>query len=157
MHVHSAFIAPQWDEKIIYPLYIANGVTGVRDMGGDFELLKSRREKIEKGDLLGPHLFMGGPFLINAKPDAQTISVKTPDEARAAVDKVTEGADFIKILSRLSRESYFTIAEESKKDHVHFVGHVPDTVSAAEAAKAGQYSIEHLTGISLACSSRESD
>src|SRR5215467_7063783 len=62
MHVHSAFIEPQWDEKIIYPLYIANGITGVRDMGGNFELLKQRRARIEKGDILGPHLYIGGPF-----------------------------------------------------------------------------------------------
>ena len=158
MHAHTSFISPVWDEKIIYPLYIANGITGVRDMGGDFELLKQRRARIEKGELLGPHLYIGGPFLIDAESDAQTISVKTPQEARAAVDKLkNEGADFIKILSRLSRDSYFAIAEESKKDHIHFVGHVPSTISALEASEAGQYSIEHLTGISLACSSQETD
>jgi imidazolonepropionase-like amidohydrolase len=158
MHVHSAFIDPQWDEKLIYPLYIANGITGVRDMGGDFEQLKSRRERIEKAELLGPHLFIGGPFLINAKTDAQTISVKTPEDAKAAVDKVkNEGADFVKILSRLSRDSYFAIAEESKKNQIRFVGHVPDAISATEASNADQYSIEHLTGISLACSSQETE
>jgi len=158
MHTHTSFISPQWDEKIIYPLYIANGITGVRDMGGDFELLKQRRARIEKGELLGPHLYIGGPFLIDAEPDAQTISVKTPKDARDAVDKLkSEGADFIKILSRLSRESYFAIAQESEKDHIHFVGHVPGTISASEASTAGQYSIEHLTGISLVCSSQEAD
>jgi imidazolonepropionase-like amidohydrolase len=158
MHVHSAFIDLQWDEKLIYPLYIANGIIGVRDMGGDFEQLKSRRERIEKGELLGPHLFIGGPFLINAKADAQTISVRTPEDAHAAVDKVkNEGADFVKILSRLSRDSYFAIAEESKKNQIRFVGHVPDAISATEASNADQYSIEHLTGISLACSSQETE
>ncbi len=40
MHVHSAFVSPTWDEKVIYPLYIANGVTGVRDMGGDPDVLE---------------------------------------------------------------------------------------------------------------------
>jgi len=158
MHVHTSFISPQWDEKIIYPLYLANGITGVRDMGGDFELLKQRRSKIEEGQLLGPHLYIAGPFLVDAESDAQTISVKTPKQARASVDKLkNENADFIKILSRLSRESYFAIAEESNKDHIHFVGHVPGTVTALEASTAGQYSIEHLTGISLACSSQETD
>src|ERR1700692_2639491 len=43
MHVHSAFVSPVWDEKIIEPLYIANGVTGVRDMGGDPDVLERRR------------------------------------------------------------------------------------------------------------------
>ncbi len=156
MHVHSDFVNPQWDPKIIYPLYIANGITGVRDMGGDWNALRERRDQIEKGEMLGPHLFVGGPFLVDAKTDAQTIQVKTPEDARASVDTLAgEGVDFIKILSRLSRESYFAIAEESKKHNLHFVGHVPLGVSAQEASAAGQYSIEHLAGIALACSSHE--
>ncbi len=69
MHVHSAFISPVWDEKIIYPLYIANGVTGVRDMGGNPEVLASRRTRIDSGELLGPHLIFGGPFLAGGKSD----------------------------------------------------------------------------------------
>lgn len=156
MHVHTDFVTPQWDPKIIYPLYIANGITGVRDMGGDWSALRERRDQIEKGEMLGPHLFVGGPFLVDAKADAQTIQVKSSEDARAAVDKLaSEGADFIKILSKLSRESYFAIAEESKKQNLHFVGHVPLAVTASEASVAGQYSIEHLTGIALACSSQE--
>ncbi len=156
MHVHTDFVTPQWDPKIIYPLYIANGITGVRDMGGDWSALRVRRDQIEKGDMLGPHLFVGGPFLVDAKTDAQAIQVKTPEDARAAVDRLSnEGVDFIKILTNLSRESYFAIAEESKKDNLRFVGHVPLAVSAREASTAGQYSIEHLAGITLACSSQE--
>jgi len=41
--------------------------------------------------------------------------------------------------------------------HIRFVGHVPDRVSAIEASQAGQASIEHLTGILLACSSKEDE
>src|ERR1700680_47210 len=58
MHVHSAFVSPAWDEKVIYPLYIANGVTGVRDMGGNPDVLERRRSRIESGELLGPHLVL---------------------------------------------------------------------------------------------------
>jgi len=47
MHVHSAFVSPLWDEKVIYPLYLANGVTGIRDMGGDPGVLERRRSRIE--------------------------------------------------------------------------------------------------------------
>jgi hypothetical protein len=88
MHVHSAFVSPAWDEKVIYPLYIANGVTGVRDMGGDPDVLESRRDRIETGTLMGPRLILAGPFLAGAKGDKQTISVNTPEEARQAVDAV---------------------------------------------------------------------
>ena len=157
MHVHSAFISPAWDEKVIYPLYIANGVTGVRDMGGDPDVLEARRKRIESGELLGPHLRLAGPFLAAGKSDRQTIAVNTPEDARQAVDTVKKrGLDFVKILS-VSRESYFAIAEESAKEKIPFVGHVPHSVGAREAATAGQKSIEHLTGILLACSSREDE
>lgn len=158
MHVHSAFVSPAWDEKVIYPLYIANGVTGVRDMGGDPDVLESRRKRIESGELLGPHLILAGPFLAGGKSDGQTIAVNTPEEARQAVDAVKQrGLDFVKILSNLPRDSYFAIADESSKQSISFVGHVPYSVSVHEAAAAGQRSIEHLTGVLLACSSREDD
>jgi imidazolonepropionase-like amidohydrolase len=158
MHVHSAFADAAWDENVIYPLYIANGVTGIRDMGGDADLLERRRQRINRGDLLGPHMVMGGPFLDGGKNDAQTLAVDTPAKARDAVDGVKKrGFDFVKILSRIPRDSYFAIADEAKKDKIQFVGHVPDTVSVAEASTAGQRSIEHLTGISLACSSKETE
>jgi N-acetylglucosamine-6-phosphate deacetylase len=157
MHVHSAFMSSTWDEKVIYLLYIANGVTGVRDMGGDPEVLESRRNRIESGELLGPHLMLAGPFLAAGKSDRQTMAVNTPEDGRQAVDAVKKrGLDFVKILS-VSRESYFAIADESSKQGIPFVGHVPYSVSVREAATAGQKSIEHLTGILLACSSREDE
>jgi hypothetical protein len=158
MHVHSAFVSPAWDEKVTYPLYIANGVTGVRDMGGDADVLDSRRSRIESGELLGPHLILAGPFLAGGKSDQQTIAVNTPEEARHAVDTVKgRGEDFVKILSNIPRDSYFAIADETAKQKISFVGHVPSSVSVREAVAAGQKSIEHLTGILLACSSREDD
>src|SRR5205085_8487012 len=147
MHVHSAFVSSAWDERGIYPLYIANGVTGVRDMGGDPDVLERRRNRIETGELLGPHLVLGGPFLAGGKSDQQTIAVNTPQEARRAVDTVkNRGLDFVKILSNIPRDSYFAIAEEATKQRIPFVGHVPYSVSAREAAVARQRSIEHLTG-----------
>src|SRR6202158_2417556 len=158
MHVHSAFVSPAWDEKLIYPLYIANGVTGVRDMGGDPDVLEGRRKRIESGELLGPHLILAGPFLAGGKSDRQTIAVNTPEEARQAVDAVKKrGLDFVKILSNVPRDSYFAIADESSKQNISFVGHVPYSVSVREAATAGQRSIEHLTGVLLACSSQEDE
>jgi hypothetical protein len=73
------------------------------------------------------------------------------------VDTVKKrGLDFVKILS-VPRDSYFAIADESKKEKIPFVGHVPYSVSVREASTAGQKSIEHLGGVLLACSSREDE
>ena len=158
MHVHTAFGDPVWDERLIYPLYIANGVTGIRDLGGVHDMLDQRRQHIEHGEVLGPHIVMGGPFLVGGKSDSQSIAVNTPEEARNAVDSLKKRhVDFIKILSNVPRDSYFAIAEQSRKDHLSFVGHVPFSVSLAEASNAGQKSIEHLTGFGLAACSQESN
>ena len=127
-------------------------------MGGDPDVLDKRRTRIESGELLGPHMILAGPFLAGGKSDRQTIAVNTPEEARRAVDTVKErGEDFVKILSNIPRESYFAIADEAAKKKISFVGHVPYSVSVSEAVTAGQNSIEHLTGIMIACSSREAD
>jgi imidazolonepropionase-like amidohydrolase len=157
MHVHSAFADKPWDERVILPLYLANGITGIRDMGGDPNLLEQRRKRIDAGALTGPHMMIAGPFLNSGKSDVQTIGVNTPEEARQAVDSLkARGVDFVKILS-LSPGVYWPLAEEAKNQHIHFVGHVPVGVSAAEASLMGQKSIEHLSGVLLATSSKETE
>jgi hypothetical protein len=69
----------------------------------------------------------------------------------------SDGVDFIKVQSRLQPAAYFAIAEASRRAAMRYVGHVPDAISAREASSAGQTSIEHLTGVLLACSTREDE
>lgn len=158
MHVHTAGgSAKPWDESILLPLFLANGITGIRDMGGDPAILERRRNRIEAGELLGPHMAITGPFLNRGKSDAQTIGVNTPDEAREAVASLkSRGMDFIKVLD-VDPGVYWVIADEAKRQHIRLVGHVPSGVSAAEAAVMGQASIEHLSGVLLASSSKETE
>jgi hypothetical protein len=82
--------------------------------------------------------------------DPSVFEVGTPEEARAAVDQLQrQGADFVKVI-QLSREAYFAVAEEAKKDGISFAGHIPIAVTASEASAAGQKSIEHIIYSSLA-------
>ena len=160
MHVHlTAAGEPTGSRQFVIPLLVANGVTTVRDMGGKVEYLTELRSEIAGGKLLGPRIFFTGPYLDGDPPAYQpSITVKSPSEARAAVDLlVSQHVDFIKTQSVLSRDAYFAIAEESKAKHIRFAGHVPDRVSALEASQAGQASIEHLTGVLLACSTKEDE
>ena len=162
MHVHSAGGAgAPWVENIFYALYVANGVTGVRDMGGDLKLLEERRKRIDAGQLLGPRMVMVGPFLDgrkeDEKPDPTVIAVNTPAEGRKAVDDLKARVDFIKVLSSVPHDAYLAVADEAVRQHIRLVGHVPESVSVAEASAAGQRSIEHLSGVMLACSSREGE
>jgi hypothetical protein len=160
MHVHEIFGAwlPE-DEKIIPLLFVANGVTGVRDMGGDLEPLKKWRAQIADGKMLGPRMIIAGPMLDGPVPQfPSSAPVKDAADGRRIVDELKKnGADFIKIQSLIPRDGYFAAAEEAKKDGIVFAGHVPDKVRTTEASNAGQKSIEHLTGVFEGCSTVEDE
>src|SRR5580658_7176843 len=160
MHGHEIFGAwlPE-DEKVTPLLFVANGVTGVRDMGGDLEPLKKWRSRIASGDLLGPRMVIAGPMLDGPVPAfPSSAPVKDAADGRRIVDELkANGADFIKIQSLVPRDGYFAAADEAKKQGIVFAGHVPDAVRAAEASNAGQKSIEHLTGVFEGCSSVEAE
>ena len=149
MHVH-------WYDERYLPLFIANGVTGVRQMFGA-DVHQQWRRRIEAGSLLGPREIIASPIVDGPKPVwPGSLAVKDAAEAEAAVrDSRKNGADFIKVYSLLPREAYFAIAAESKKERIPFAGHVPYTVTLSEASDAGQKSVEHLTGVLLAASSQE--
>jgi len=151
MHVH-------WFHKDYLPLFIANGVTGIRMMWGmPFHSLW--RQEIEQGTLRGPRMIISSPIVDGPRPIwPGSIAVKDGDEGRQLVGRMKQdGADFIKVYSRLTREGYFAIADEAKKQGIPFAGHVPDAVSPMEASDAGQRSIEHLTGVLVVCSTREEE
>jgi imidazolonepropionase-like amidohydrolase len=163
MHVHTAF--GDWfpgGREVILPLFIVNGITGVRDMGGDVPVLQNWRKQIKAGQLTGPRMIYSGPMLDGYLPDGKnlrfpsSVPVTSPTEARAAVDSlVTEHVDFIKVQSLLSLESYLAAADEAHKRGLPIVGHVPDRVPITQVIAAGQKSIEHLMGLFEGCSSQE--
>jgi imidazolonepropionase-like amidohydrolase len=162
MHVHSAF--GNWfpgGREIILPLLIANGVTGVRDMGGDIPVLLEWRKEIAQGQIVGPRMVISGPMLDGYSPDGKlrfpsSMAVTTPASAVAAVDLLkTQGVDFIKVQSAISHDAYLAAAAEAHKQGLPIVGHVPDKVRIREVVEAGQKSIEHLMGIFEGCSTEE--
>jgi len=162
MHVHSAF--GDWfpgGRDIILPLFIANGVTGVRDMGGDVPVLMEWRKEIASGQIVGPRMVISGPMLDAYLPNGKlrfpsSIAVSTPATAVAAVDSLkAQGVDFIKVQSVISHDAYLAAAAEAHKQGLPIVGHVPDKVRIHEVVEAGQKSIEHLMGIFEGCSTEE--
>jgi imidazolonepropionase-like amidohydrolase len=163
MHVHLAGVNadPAWSKQVLLPLLLANGVTGVRDMGGDLEVLLAWKRDVESGTLLGPHIVAAGPWLAaDGNKTPEQYPVADADEARAAVrDLKRRGADFIKVISLPSKEAFFAVADESKKQNITFAGHLPFQISALEASNAGMRSIEHLlySAFSLSFSSKEED
>ena len=150
MHVHI------WDADLALPLFLANGVTGVRNMGGHPDDLKRWRMELREGRRLGPQLIACGPVVDGPPPihPDHAVVVENATDARSAVDHLRlQGWDFIKVYDNVPRNAYFALAAEAKKDGIPFAGHVPLAVTAREASDAGQKSIEHLEGVAYVISS----
>ncbi len=159
MHVHALF--PERLDSM-FPMFIANGVLGIRDMGTSMPLadIQRLRQEVASGLRLGPRFAAAGP-LLDGRPKPlrpNFLAITTPEQGRAIVDSLKgDGADFIKVYSWLSRDTFLVIASEANKLKIPVAGHVPFSVSALEASDAGLKSMEHLFGVYLSCSSREDE
>jgi len=158
MHVHSL-----GDERVSPPLYLANGLTMVREMAASNPMLYDWRDRIDAGTLLGPRMIVASQ-IIDGDPtlwDPNLLHVMVVDDAataRAAVRQVkSEGADFVKVYSRLNKTAYAAIIDEARKVGLTVHGHGPDELTSKEVSNAGQRSIEHIHSLGLSVSTREAE
>jgi hypothetical protein len=167
MHAHLRYDYPGAAKNDLLPYFfslnLANGVTGLREMGGPggfhMHWLIERREAVAKGTLLGPRLVVSGQALDGPIPvDGAKLPIRSAAEGREAVrQQKKSGVDFVKVYETLPRETYFAIADECKQQGLAFAGHVPKSVSAEEASNAGQRDIEHVGKVRDACYIYEED
>ena len=143
-----------------FQLYIANGITGVRDMGSSLDQLIVGKQRIGNLGVAAPRIFASGPMLegtAESRFAPFTKVVTTPEAGRLAVNALAEaGVDFLKIHNALSRETYFAITEEATLKGIDYAGHVPEDVTVVEAAAANQTSIEHLGSLTDYCTTEGS-
>ena len=149
MHVHVEDV----DELL---LFVANGVTTVRNMWGNQGLKRwmglpdqlELRDEIGRGELLGPSIYTSGPILEGSPPNTPLMQVYTDPEAAAQeVEKQAEqGYDFIKVYDNLSPEVYEAITAAAELRGLKVAGHVPHRVGLDGSLAGGQHTIEHLTG-----------
>jgi imidazolonepropionase-like amidohydrolase len=153
MHVHTTVPGG----RDLLGLYLANGVTGVRDMADEWAELSAWRREIRAGRLSGPRIVASGPYLEGGDVPIPHLLTRTAEEARAGVDSLMAlGVDFVKVHSQLRPETYFAIARRARERGIPFAGHVPRTVGALAASDSGQRSIEHLLAIPAPCSPADS-
>jgi hypothetical protein len=149
MHVHLN------RPEIFFPLLLANGVTGVREMFTGIPIRTIREWRMRAGV---PRIyaagFLDGPMMLNnGPPPPGAFAVADPAQARFAVRSLAEsGVDFLKVYNSIPRDAYFAIADEARGIGIPFAGHVPEAVSNGEASDAGQLSEEHLINMLLDCS-----
>jgi hypothetical protein len=156
-HVH-VFSTPTEPDTAL-PLYLLNGVTGIRDMGAlwPIEDQQALQARIESGDVPGPRLILAGSW-VDASPGSWPgmFLADTPDEARAAVDRIeAEGWAAVKAYSMLDEATYHALADTARSAGLPFVGHIPEGVSLATAIDAGQVGMEHFGRVAMACTTAE--
>jgi hypothetical protein len=150
MHVHTS---REGRARYFWPLFLAHGVTGVREMGSYLDTLQHWRAALRRQPHAGPRIIWSSPML-DGSPAAwrHGIPLATPEAGRTMVDSMQAlGFDFIKVYSRLPKEIYEAISAEARRIGMPFAGHVPASITPAEASAAGQRSIEHQSGIYVSC------
>src|SRR5262249_12499645 len=125
----------------------------------DWAQVSFLRKAVKENRQVGPRIVAAGPYVDGPNPISPTsMRVGDQQQGRQAVRSLKQnGVDFIKVYSLLPRDAYFAIADEAKKQGITFAGHVPFSISASEAADAGQKSIEHIDMIQRACSDYEEE
>lgn len=140
-------------------LFVANGVTTVRDMGGDYDEMRQWRREVAGGTRIGPRIVMPGPILESpaniarmrkdppserVEPfDRMRIGVGSPQEARATIARLAATEiDFIKIRTVHDRDTYLALNEAANAHGIPLVGHTPP-YSAQAILEAGQDGIDH--------------
>jgi hypothetical protein len=164
MHAH--LVGDRVVRTNMFPLFIANGITGVRDMWGDCDsvcatddadirrpvtaaVVQRWKRDIGSGGLIGPRIVASSAIFEGPSPMFPgSYAIRSPDEAREKVLLAKQhGVDFIKVLPGLSRESYLAIVDAAKRQGLPVAGHVPFAMTPIEVSDAGQRSIEHVDDI----------
>ena len=140
-----------------YPLFIANGITGIRIMAADclnppcgdpdmtIAQYRILQKEIKEGKLLGPKTILASDYINGTlKGESTVLKPKTEEHGRQLARLLKDrDVDFIKIYDVLTSEAYFGLTDEAKRLNLEFAGHVPLTISPSIASDAGQKSIEH--------------
>jgi imidazolonepropionase-like amidohydrolase len=168
------FVIPGlWDAHVHFmnatgsalPVYLALGITSVREMGGFLDSTRKWQARMRAGTLAGPRILTPGPmlespaYLQNVKQrsvrDARIgqrvlpyrMGVGDAAEARRVIDSLVKlKVDFVKIRTTATPESYFAILREAKRAGLVVAGHQPSVVSVTVAIDSGQGDIEHAIG-----------
>ena len=137
-----------WCKESAIPLLIANGVTAVRDMGGDFGQIEVWRNKINSGQMIGPHILQVGPMLNGKSFNQYQLATIDSGQIRGIVRTLKFiGVDGLEIERRVSKDAFYVLMDEAKRQALPVGGHVQISVSPEEASIAGQRTIENIESL----------
>jgi imidazolonepropionase-like amidohydrolase len=148
MHVHTA--------EAELPLFLANGVTLVREMNGTPGHLRLR-DRIARGEVVGPRMLVASPLMVGAPLQYRHRVIASAAEAALAAREVkAAGYDYLKIYDGLSRESYDAFVETAAALGLPLEGHIPVAVGLSRVLETGQ-SLQHIEKIGMAIGGHQGD
>jgi hypothetical protein len=148
MHVHTSARE--------MPLFLANGVTLVREMNGSPRHL-ALRDSLATGALLGPTMLVASTLLTGTKWPVRYRLIEDVNAAKAAAHEIKNaGYDYLKIYDGLTREQYDVFVELGRTFGIPLDGHIPAEVGLAGVLEAGQ-ALQHMDKIAFALAGHTSD
>jgi imidazolonepropionase-like amidohydrolase len=137
-----------WTRASALPVLVANGITAVRDQGGDLAETAIWADGVRSGRIVGPTIFQVGPMLNGKSFNRYQYALGTPEQARGAVRLLKfQGVDGLEIERRVPRAVYVALMQEAKASALPVGGKVPMEVTPTEASNAGQTTIDNLETI----------
>lgn len=138
MHAH--FQQVEWG-----PIYLAAGITTVRDCGNELEFITAVRDAVASGRGIGPRILAAGVVDGTGPAAVGVARVDTDEQAVEWVDRYgSAGFQQIKVYSSLSRAALEAVIREAHRRGLTVTGHVPSSVTTREAVEAGQDQISHI-------------
>lgn len=160
-HVHFSYLEELAPSML--DLFLVNGITSVRDTGGEFEFVNKWRKKSLANPTTSPRVMMAGP-LLDGNPNVYdgsdpghpelSVGLNTVEDVIKKVNELDGlGVDFLKAYEMLSPEQFKMITQLAKEKGLKVTGHVPLSMDVISASNAGLNSMEHLRNLELSCAS----
>ena len=159
MHVHFGGDTLRAENKMLLPLFIAMGISHVRDCAGDISLdVLDWKQQINDKKLLGPTIYSSGPKLegINSIWPGD-LEIGNEVEMQKALDSLQKlKVDFVKITDNTLEPSLFLKSIiAARKRGWKVTGHAPATINIETLSKNGLSAIEHIGYLTRAASRDE--
>jgi hypothetical protein len=146
MHVH----VRSYDPEDILPMFVAYGVTGIRDLGlTSLSSIKQAQAQISEGSMVGPRIISSGVIVEGAEPRFRSsLSVSSREDIARQLDPVVEqGVGVIKLFQNVPGEVFQDVVAYAEEKGLKTAGHIPDEWDQIQAANSGLGSIEYMWGI----------
>lgn len=148
MHFHLCWMNN--NDSLLFPVLLKKGITGIRDMGGDLQIMNSFKSRIKNKGMPAPEIYGAGPIIDGNPPVQPDFSLPVDDNTNMphVLDSLSnKGAAFFKVYSLIKENQLRATADYCKTHHMQFEGHLSEYIDPKLSISLGQKSVEHLNRI----------